>query len=42
MCIPDILQEAEVKKIRAAIADSAFSDGRRTADVVRQRRCRRK
>ncbi len=31
MCIPDILELAEVKKIRAAIADSTFSDGRRTA-----------
>ena len=31
MCIPDILEWAEVKKIRAAIAESAFSDGRRTA-----------
>jgi len=31
MCIPDILEWAEVKKIRASVADSAFSDGRRTA-----------
>lgn len=31
MCIPDILKSAEVKKIRSAIADSTFSDGRRTA-----------
>lgn len=31
MCIPDILNAAEVKKVRTAIADSAFSDGRRTA-----------
>ncbi len=31
MCIPDILEWAEVKKIRAAVTDSSFSDGRRTA-----------
>lgn len=31
MCIPDILEWAEVKKIRAAIAESPFSDGRHTA-----------
>jgi PKHD-type hydroxylase len=31
MCIPDILEWADVKKIRAAIAESSFIDGRRTA-----------
>jgi PKHD-type hydroxylase len=31
MCSPDILEPAEVQKIRAAVAESTFSDGRRTA-----------
>lgn len=31
MCIPDILDRTEVKKIRAAIAGTPFGDGRRTA-----------
>lgn len=31
MCIPDILDWTEIKKIRVAIAESAFTDGRRTA-----------
>ena len=31
ICIPDILESAEVKKICAAVADSPFSDGGRTA-----------
>jgi len=31
MCIPDVLEWAEIKKIRAAVTASAFSDGSRTA-----------
>ena len=31
LCIPDILEWAEVKKIRTLIAEGSFSDGRRTA-----------
>ncbi len=31
MCIPDVLEWAEVKKIRAAVTEATFSDGRRTA-----------
>ena len=31
MCIPDVLDFAEVKKIRAAVSETPFGDGRRTA-----------
>ncbi len=30
-CIPDILDWTEIKKIRAAVAESEFQDGKKTA-----------
>jgi PKHD-type hydroxylase len=37
MCIPDILEWAEIKKIRAETSASTFSDGARTAGYRAQR-----